>query len=1212
MKLGRSVIAVTVVVAASLAASRAALAQSPRIAEPAARQIETLRGIMASRSATDRKISSRLYNAVLSQRRDPRLAALPDFRFLRPNGDGRVLVDVLTTSGAAVKPVLSAIEAVGGSASSHSARYRTIRAWVPLTDVTKLATEPGVLRIQQAVPALAAKLNTSQGDVAHRAAAARGYFGVSGAGQKICVLSDGVDSLAALQASGDLPATVDVLPGQAGSGDEGTAMLEIVHDLAPGAALGFATAFTSEASFAQNIRDLRFNAGCSIIVDDVIYLDESPFQDGDVAESVNVVTADGALYFSSAGNEGNKNDGTSGTWEGNFVGNGTPASLAGAGVVNNFGDGGQSILVESAGGDPPVLHWTDPWGAAANDYDLYVLNGTLTTIFDASTDTQDGSGGDDFPVEIVGGGTFTGERIVVAKFSGADRMINLIVFRGELDGALTTSGTTRGHSAAVAAFSTAAVDVATASGGAFVGGAANPVETFSADGPRRIFFDNAGNLLAGAPAGDFSATGGVVRQKPDIAAADGVACAAPGFNPFYGTSAAAPHAAAVAALVKQAFPAYTPAQMRSALVNNALDIEAAGVDRDSGAGIVMAYETLQALGAPPQAFLSAGAAARAQIGGDGDAFVENGEDWSLTIPLTNVGGAAATAISGTISSSTPGVTILTPTSAWADLAISGTGSNSTPFAFGVGTSFACGSSIQFTLTVTYTGGTSPQVFTFTVGTGQPGAPVTFSYAGAAVPIPDAGDLSGTNPGAIASAPLVVSGISGNVYDVDLRIDGATCSNAIGSTTVGLDHTFVNDLEISLQSPGGTTVKVVDNTDGSGNNFCQTVLDDESAGASIQSVVSANAPFTGTFKPNAALSAFDGQAANGTWNLRVQDFFSGDTGSIRAFSLVITPVSCDATAVSPTITAVKTISGGDSTAGGDVVYTVTLTNTGTGAQPDNAGAEFTDTLPAGLTVATPTASSGAISGAGVNPVTWNGSLLPGQTVTITIPCDIAAGTTGQTISAQGTALVDANRDGTNELSVLTDAPGGGPNEPTTFVVLAPPAPVVSATKAVAGYGFVVGGPVVYTVTLTNTGTAAQPDNPGAEFTDTISALLLLGTPTASSGTISGAGVNPVTWNGSIPVGGSVVITIPATIDWSAGGLVVSNQGSVSYDGDANGTNETTVLTDAPGGVANEPTTFRALSEALVPTLSPVGLGLAGLFMAAAAVWVLRRVFPASQG
>ena len=89
-------------------------------------------------------------------------------------------------------------------------------------------------------------------------------------------------------------------------------MLEIIHDIAPNAELGFATAFDSDASFADNIRALRFEAGCDIIVDDVLYFNESPFQDGLIAQAVNAVTADGALYFSSAGNEGNVADGTSG------------------------------------------------------------------------------------------------------------------------------------------------------------------------------------------------------------------------------------------------------------------------------------------------------------------------------------------------------------------------------------------------------------------------------------------------------------------------------------------------------------------------------------------------------------------------------------------------------------------------------------------------------------------------------------------------------------------------------------------------------------------------------------------------------------------------------------------------------------------------------------------------------------------------------------
>jgi hypothetical protein len=102
---------------------------------------------------------------------------------------------------------------------------------------------------------------TSQGDITHRANVARSRYGVDGTGIKIGVLSDGVVNLATAKLTGDVPDDVVVLPGQTGVGDEGTAMLEIIHDLAPGAKLFFATAFSSIGRFAQNIKDLR-TAGC--------------------------------------------------------------------------------------------------------------------------------------------------------------------------------------------------------------------------------------------------------------------------------------------------------------------------------------------------------------------------------------------------------------------------------------------------------------------------------------------------------------------------------------------------------------------------------------------------------------------------------------------------------------------------------------------------------------------------------------------------------------------------------------------------------------------------------------------------------------------------------------------------------------------------------------------------------------------------------------
>src|SRR5262249_31043775 len=151
---------------------------------------------------------------------------------------------------------------------------------LPLAKIETVAAQQAVHSIR---PADQAALNTlgpaAEGDIAHRADRARSAFQVDGTGVKIGVLSDSIDYLLNVQSSGGL-SNVTVLPDQRGVGaGEGTAILQVAHKLAPGAGLYFATAFGGVASFAQNIHDLQA-AGCRIIVDDVIYFNESPFQDG--------------------------------------------------------------------------------------------------------------------------------------------------------------------------------------------------------------------------------------------------------------------------------------------------------------------------------------------------------------------------------------------------------------------------------------------------------------------------------------------------------------------------------------------------------------------------------------------------------------------------------------------------------------------------------------------------------------------------------------------------------------------------------------------------------------------------------------------------------------------------------------------------------------------------------------------------------------------
>lgn len=281
---------------------------------------------------------------------------------------------------------------------------------------------------------------------------------------------------------------------------------------------------------------------------------------------------------------------------------------------------------------------------------------------------------------------------------------------------------------------------------------------------------------------------------------------------------------------------------------------------------------------------------------DPDTLIEPGEtNNKLTIQLKNTGNAAATGVSATLTSLTTGVTLVagTATSAYPNLAATtGSGTNTAAsFKFNVASTFACGAAMSFKLTVTYTGGGSPAVFTFTVPTGKPGAAVTKTRTGAAVAIPD-NTTTGVN------VPLAVSGFTGRISDLNFKFGGTSCTTATGATTVGLDHTWVGDLVVTLKSPQGTVVTIINQAGGvnnSGQNFCNTTLDDESAGASIQNVVPTQAPFTGSFKPNSPLSAFDGQNPNGTWTLNVSDRGAVDTGSVRTFSLIITAYSCSTTA-----------------------------------------------------------------------------------------------------------------------------------------------------------------------------------------------------------------------------------------------------------------------------------------------------------------------------
>jgi len=569
---------------ASLAGGGPARAQSavgPELASGIAALLEE----KAARTPSQRKLGSQLLYAARMQRGAPVARGIARLHTpVEIDAEGRVLVDVRGRVG---EPLLREIRELGGSVVASVPRFGAVRARMPLAAVEALAAHSAVHAIRHADRAYTRKLDTSEGDGAHFADDARATHGLDGSGVSVGVLSDGVDALASLVSSGDLPAGVTVLPGQAGSGNEGAAMLEIVHDLAPGAALLFATAFTSQASFASNILALRA-AGADVIVDDVGYFAEAVFQDDDVAAAVDQVVADGALYFSAAGNGGNLNDGTAGVWEGDF----NPGQSVNGKPAHDYGGGDITNEVTQDSPFAFSLHWADPLGGSSNDYDLFLTNKPGTVIFAASTDVQSGSGD---PFEIIGSGlNDKGRMLIVVRDAGsANRYLHLNANRGELEHA--TAGQTGGHPGARGAFAVAAVDARGHTSG-FAG--TEPVESYSSDGPRRVFFEADGSPIT---PGDFSSSGGELRQKPDLTGADCVSTASPGFSTFCGTSAAAPHAAAIAALLLErgGGPALAdPADVAAALAATALDIEASGNDRDSGAGIAQALAATGAMTLP--------------------------------------------------------------------------------------------------------------------------------------------------------------------------------------------------------------------------------------------------------------------------------------------------------------------------------------------------------------------------------------------------------------------------------------------------------------------------------------------------------------------------------------------------------------------------------------------------------------------------------------
>ncbi len=190
-------------------------------------------------------------------------------------------------------------------------------SWVPLKSLETLASLSEVKSIQTVLPPFVRQENAvSEGDFILKSSSLRDSYGVNGTGIKIGIISDGVDSLEDSQAAGNISYDVNILSNKIG-GNEGTAMLEIIQDIAPGAELYFHDCGSSRLEFNRAV-DTLVNEGCTVICDDIGWLSEPFFEDGIVANHVNeIIKKHDLLYVSAAGNSGDSH------YQGLFYDNGS-------------------------------------------------------------------------------------------------------------------------------------------------------------------------------------------------------------------------------------------------------------------------------------------------------------------------------------------------------------------------------------------------------------------------------------------------------------------------------------------------------------------------------------------------------------------------------------------------------------------------------------------------------------------------------------------------------------------------------------------------------------------------------------------------------------------------------------------------------------------------------------------------------------------------
>jgi hypothetical protein len=496
-----------------------------------------------------------------------------------------------------------------------------IAAWVDAKNLLPIADLEGVQNIQEVTPPTVNLYPLDiEGDTILKTATVRAQYGGGGAGMKIGVISNGVNSIAQSESAGDLPSNVIVLSNTVG-GDEGTAMLEIVHAMAPNAQLYFHDCGSNTVAFIAGVNQLKAD-GCTVIVDDISWNTEPFFQDGYVASNVEAITPN-VVYISSADNYAQQH------FQGTFC-PGEYVTYPPSTTKYYLNDDTQPTSCNPTLGyshhEPlyvfmpwgssiySVLEWNDPFSSANNLYNIVLVDNSDMDAFYLST--PPGKGGTSQTILAYTASSSTcNEDYSIGGVSGClvdvdvsedpgnsgYSTIGLYIFPSGGAGVLTPSqltgtgltanlvpaGSIHGQPAAPDVIAAAALPES------------NPTvnEPFSSEGPVTITYPSA-----------------TTRTKPDISGVDGVQTSgAGGFSePFYGTSAAAPSIAAVVADVWGLYPSTSAAQIRAYLKNSADYLGSADI---FGSGRADAMNMVNNMGPPIKATDKIGAS--------------NGEYWYL-------------------------------------------------------------------------------------------------------------------------------------------------------------------------------------------------------------------------------------------------------------------------------------------------------------------------------------------------------------------------------------------------------------------------------------------------------------------------------------------------------------------------------------------------------------------------------------------------------